>query len=61
MHGTGCALSSAIAAGLARGEDLEGAVEEGRRFVREAIASAVALGGGQRLLRFPAPAEGIAS
>lgn len=39
-HGTGCTLSSAIAAGLALGEDLEAAVETGKRYVSEAIAAA---------------------
>jgi len=39
-HGTGCTLSSAIAAGLALGEDLETAVETGKRYVSEAIAAA---------------------
>ncbi len=42
VHGTGCALSSAIAAHLARGEDLREAVEAGRRFVHEAIRNAQA-------------------
>lgn len=39
-HGTGCTLSSAIAAGLALGQDLEAAVETGKRYVSEAIAAA---------------------
>jgi hydroxymethylpyrimidine/phosphomethylpyrimidine kinase len=39
-HGTGCTLSSAIAAGLALGQDLETAVETGKRYVSEAIAAA---------------------
>ncbi len=42
MHGTGCALSSAIAAGLARGAELRDAVESARRFVRDAIRKAQA-------------------
>jgi hydroxymethylpyrimidine/phosphomethylpyrimidine kinase len=54
-HGTGCALSSAVAARLARGELLEDAVRGGRRFVREAIVGAAAIGKGQRLLRLAAP------
>jgi len=33
VHGTGCALSAAIAAALARGRPLEAAIEEGKRFV----------------------------
>jgi hydroxymethylpyrimidine/phosphomethylpyrimidine kinase len=36
-HGTGCTLSSAIAAGLALGRDLETAVREAKRFVHAAI------------------------
>jgi hydroxymethylpyrimidine/phosphomethylpyrimidine kinase len=51
VHGTGCALSAAIAAGLARGDALDAAVARGRSFVRDAIARAEAVGGG-RLLGF---------
>ncbi len=36
-HGTGCSLSSAIAAGLAKGEDLETAVRSAKAFVSAAI------------------------
>jgi hydroxymethylpyrimidine/phosphomethylpyrimidine kinase len=39
-HGTGCALSSAIAAGLAKGEEMETAVRNAKSFVSAAIASA---------------------
>ena len=39
-HGTGCSLSSAIAAGLARGEDLATAVRNAKAFITAAIASA---------------------
>lgn len=39
-HGTGCSLSSAIAAGLAKGHDLETAVREAKAYVRDAIAAA---------------------
>ena len=47
-HGTGCALSSAIAARLAHGDGLVDAVLEGRRRVRAAIVAGdwLALGGG---------------
>ena len=38
-HGTGCSLSSAIAAGLAKGEDLETAVRNAKAFVSAAIAA----------------------
>ena len=39
-HGTGCTLSSAIAAGLAKGEDLELAVTRAQSYVHEAIRAA---------------------
>ena len=39
-HGTGCSLSSAVAAGLARGEDLETAVRNAKSWISAAIASA---------------------
>ena len=52
VHGTGCALSSAIAARLARGEALAGAVDGARRFVARAIERSESAGGGARLLRF---------
>jgi hydroxymethylpyrimidine/phosphomethylpyrimidine kinase len=38
-HGTGCTLSSAIAAGLARGMDLEAAVAGAKTYVSAAIAA----------------------
>ncbi|CAL78828.1 bifunctional: hydroxy-methylpyrimidine kinase (HMP kinase); hydroxy-phosphomethylpyrimidine kinase (HMP-P kinase) [Bradyrhizobium sp. ORS 278] len=39
-HGTGCSLSSAVAAGLAKGEDLETAVRNAKAFISGAIAAA---------------------
>ncbi len=39
-HGTGCTLSSAIAAGLAKGEDLERAVKSAKAYIGNAIAAA---------------------
>jgi len=45
-HGTGCTLASAIAAGLAQGLDVEGAVDRARTYVKRAIASAPGLGRG---------------
>jgi hydroxymethylpyrimidine/phosphomethylpyrimidine kinase len=45
-HGTGCTLSSAIAAHLARGEELLEAVRKGKAFVTEAIRAALPLGKG---------------
>ncbi len=52
VHGTGCALSTAIAAGLAKGEPLRAAVVEARRYVKEAIRRAHPLANGARLLAF---------
>ncbi|MDO9299310.1 bifunctional hydroxymethylpyrimidine kinase/phosphomethylpyrimidine kinase [Bradyrhizobium sp.] len=45
-HGTGCSLSSAVAAGLAKGEDLETAVRNAKAWVSAAIAAADRLGVG---------------
>jgi len=45
-HGTGCVLSSAIAAHLARGADLIEAVRLGKAFVTEAIRHALSIGQG---------------
>ncbi|HEY1310095.1 MAG TPA: bifunctional hydroxymethylpyrimidine kinase/phosphomethylpyrimidine kinase [Pseudolabrys sp.] len=42
-HGTGCTLSSAIAAGLAKGRDLITAAQEAKAYVTGAIANADAL------------------
>jgi hydroxymethylpyrimidine/phosphomethylpyrimidine kinase len=39
-HGTGCSLSSAVAAGLAKGEDMETAVRHAKAWVSAAIAAA---------------------
>jgi hydroxymethylpyrimidine/phosphomethylpyrimidine kinase len=39
-HGTGCSLSSAVAAGLAKGEDLETAVRNAKSWISAAIAAA---------------------
>ena len=52
VHGTGCALSAAIAAQLALGTDLRDAVVEARAFVRRAIENAHALSNGARILAF---------
>jgi hydroxymethylpyrimidine/phosphomethylpyrimidine kinase len=46
-HGTGCTLSSAIAAGLAKGLDLVAAVQAAKSYVTAAIAGADALNVGQ--------------
>jgi hydroxymethylpyrimidine/phosphomethylpyrimidine kinase len=45
-HGTGCALASACATGLAQGLDLTGAVARAWNYVHQAILTAPGLGGG---------------
>lgn len=45
-HGTGCTLASAIAAGLARGDNLEQAVARARAYVAEGIRLAPGFGTG---------------
>jgi len=49
VHGTGCTLSAAIAAFLARGEPVREAVGKAREFLQAAIEQARALTGGFRL------------
>lgn len=50
-HGTGCAIASAIAAGLAHGFTLESAVDRAHAFVHEAIERSVRLGNGRPILQ----------
>jgi hydroxymethylpyrimidine/phosphomethylpyrimidine kinase len=45
-HGTGCTLASAIAARLAQGADIAGAVRDARAYLVEAIRRAPGYGGG---------------
>ncbi|MBW6411321.1 bifunctional hydroxymethylpyrimidine kinase/phosphomethylpyrimidine kinase [Clostridium weizhouense] len=45
-HGTGCTLSSAIAANLAKGMNIEDAVKEGKRYITCAIKHGFELGKG---------------
>jgi hydroxymethylpyrimidine/phosphomethylpyrimidine kinase len=45
-HGTGCMLSAAIAAGLAKGLDLETAVRDAKSFVTGAVEHSLAIGKG---------------
>jgi hydroxymethylpyrimidine/phosphomethylpyrimidine kinase len=47
LHGTGCTLSSAVAAGLAKGLDLKVAAREAKAYVTAAIAAADRLKIGQ--------------
>ena len=46
-HGTGCTLSSAVAAGLARGESPIEAVRQAKSFIQGAIENALAIGNGR--------------
>jgi len=46
-HGTGCSLSSAIAAGLAKGETLENAVRNAKAWITAAIVASDRLGVGK--------------
>jgi hydroxymethylpyrimidine/phosphomethylpyrimidine kinase len=55
-HGTGCALSAGVAAGLAHGGELKHAVEAALEFVHHAIATAPGLGHGHGPLNFQRPA-----
>ncbi len=55
-HGTGCTLSAAIAAGLARGRVLPDSVDDALAFVKRAIETAPGLGGGHGPLNHFAPA-----
>jgi hydroxymethylpyrimidine/phosphomethylpyrimidine kinase len=45
-HGTGCTLSSAIAANLAKGHDLDTAVEKAKKYISGALAAMLDLGRG---------------
>jgi hydroxymethylpyrimidine/phosphomethylpyrimidine kinase len=51
LHGTGCAFSAAIAAGLARGRPLADAVRDAKAYVRRAIAEGFQPGHGVGVLR----------
>lgn len=53
VHGTGCALSSAITAELALGHPLEDSVRRARSFVQKSIAHSESLGQGARILGLP--------
>jgi len=54
-HGTGCTLASAIAAGIAEGLTLQGAVARARAYVVQAIRLAPGLGKGHGPLEFAHP------
>jgi len=57
-HGTGCTLSAAITAGLARGRPLAEAVDRAVQYVARAIHTAPGLGSGRGPLNHFAPVEG---
>ncbi|AKG24805.1 bifunctional hydroxymethylpyrimidine kinase/phosphomethylpyrimidine kinase [Calothrix sp. 336/3] len=46
-HGTGCTLSAAIAANLAKGADLFTAVKQGKHYVHQALQHSLNIGAGQ--------------
>ncbi|MCP5066915.1 MAG: bifunctional hydroxymethylpyrimidine kinase/phosphomethylpyrimidine kinase [bacterium] len=56
VHGTGCALSAAITAELAKGRDIHEAIATARGFVADAIQNSFAAGSGAQLLGLPGPA-----
>ncbi|WEV73640.1 bifunctional hydroxymethylpyrimidine kinase/phosphomethylpyrimidine kinase [Bifidobacterium sp. ESL0798] len=45
-HGTGCTLSSAIAAGLAKGQSLTESIQSGKDYLTGCIAAGLDLGAG---------------
>ena len=57
-HGTGCTLSSAIAANLALGAGIVEAIERAREYVRQGIIAAPGLGNGHGPLRHRIPVPG---
>lgn len=56
-HGTGCTLSAAVTAGLARGRTLAEAVDAAVRWVARAIATAPELGAGRGPVNHFAPVD----
>jgi hydroxymethylpyrimidine/phosphomethylpyrimidine kinase len=59
-HGTGCTLASAIAAGVAEGLTLQGAVRRARDYVVRGIQQAPGLGHGHGPLEFAHPLAAVA-
>lgn len=49
FHGTGCTFASAIAARLARGDDVQGAITAAGEFLQRSLARAFAPGQGQEI------------
>lgn len=58
-HGTGCTLSAAIAAGLAKGQPLREAVRAAKSFITSALLTAPGLGHGSGPLDHHAPPGGM--
>jgi hydroxymethylpyrimidine/phosphomethylpyrimidine kinase len=50
VHGTGCTFASAIAAGLALGDDVPAAVRRAKRYITGAVEHAFQIGHGARVL-----------
>ena len=50
VHGTGCTFASAVAAGLALGDDIPAAVQRAKRYITGAIEHSFAIGHGARIL-----------
>lgn len=50
IHGTGCTFASAIAAGLALGDDVPAAVQRAKRYITGAIEHSLVVGSGARIL-----------
>jgi len=51
VHGTGCAFSAAVAAGLAHGLTVKKSVARAKGFIGSSIRASMKLGKGQRLMR----------
>jgi len=49
FHGAGCTLASAIAARLAAGDDMAGAIEAGQAWTQSTLERAIAVGRGRRI------------
>ena len=49
FHGSGCTLASAIAAGLAKQQDMQNALSRAQSFVHASLANAYAIADGQRI------------
>lgn len=58
-HGTGCTLSSAIAANLAKGMDMEAAIDRAKAYLTGALASMLDLGRGNGPLNHAYAVRGI--